>query len=134
MEFDVRYQLHKYILTNLTGILCIVGYETSGSPQENIRLHQSGGSPSHDIDRQDVLIQFISSYFSQTKSFEEISRVYGLLRNKFNILLPAVVVDKKNYLAVTAWRIVANQVPGEIGADEKGRFEYSVNFTVTIGS
>jgi hypothetical protein len=133
-ERDAAYQLDKYVRTLLPTLALIVGAETPKSPTENVCLRQSGGESAHDIDRQDVLFQFISSYFSQTKAYSEIMRVYNILRNRLSVLLPTATVDGIVYPAVTAWRIVAMQMPGYIGADEKGRHQWSVNFLITLGS
>jgi hypothetical protein len=133
-EREAVYQLDKYIRTFLPTLSLIVGVETPKSAIERVSVRQSGGDASYYLDRQDILFQFVSAYFSQTKSYAEIVKVYNILRNRFNFELPTVTVDGIVYPAVTAWRSVAVQVPGYTGADEKGRHRWSVNFLITLGS
>ena len=99
-------------------------------------LRQTGGEVQHDINRSDPVVQFLSRAGSSIVAKKQIDDVYELLKNKLGVLLPAKTIDEGTvreivYPAVKTYRIVPNQLPGYIGADNTNHEMWSVNFTIT---
>ena len=60
-----------------------------------------------------------------------IEAVYNLLKNKFGVLLPRVIVGDTEYEDVQTYQISPLQTPGYIGSTEENLEMFSFNLTIT---
>lgn len=126
------YNLAAFIESKLPALVLVYDDFTAASPEECTLIRGTGGTPSHYLPREDILVQFVSRFYDKRSGKSALDSVYDLLREQFHIVLPAVTIDEVTYPAVTAWRILPMQTPTFIGTDENGKNLHSVNFIVTI--
>ena len=126
------YNLAAFIEAEIPDIVLVYDDFTKASPEECTLIRDTGGTPSHDIDREDRMVQFLSRFFEKRLGKEALESVYDLLRRQFHITLPEVTLDSVTYPEVEAWRILPMQTPTYIGTDDNGKHMHSVNFIVTV--
>lgn len=74
--------------------------------------------------------QVITRDQSLTKAREFAYSIYGIINNKFGLILPSVIVNSLLYNSIHTGQISAIQQPYCLGPDEQGRTEYSTNYYV----
>lgn len=121
----------KYLQNNIATIEFVANAWTEESPVNSILVVCNGGEPSHFVSRTDWTIQILSRAENVVKSETQIDLVYKLLKNKFRILLPSVIVNEINYPEVQTYQIVPIQAPGYLGADNINLEMWSYNMIVT---
>lgn len=126
------YNLAAFIESKLPDLVLAYDDFTEVSPEECTLIRGSGGTPDHDLPREDHMVQCVSRFFDKRSGKGALDSVYELLRWQFHITLPEVTLDGVTYPAVKAWRILPMQTPTHIGTDENGKQLHSVNFIVTI--
>lgn len=126
------YNLAAYIESKLPSLVTVYDDFTASSPEDCTLIKETGGVPSHYIDKEDRTVQCVSRYSDYRAAKSASTSIYDILRQQFHIELPAVTLDGIAYPAVKAWRILPMQVPTYIGTTENGKHLYSVNFIVTI--
>lgn len=126
------YNLAAFIESRIPGIVLVYDDFTPASPEECTLIRDTGGTPSHDLPREDRMVQCLSRFYDKRLGRGAIESIYDLLRRQFHITLPEVTLDGVTYPAVVAWRILPMQTPTYIGTDDNGKHLHSVNFVVTI--
>lgn len=126
------YNLAAFIESRIPGIVLVCDDFTPASPEECTLIRDTGGTASHDLPREDRMVQCLSRFFDKRAGKSAIDSVYALLRQQFHITLPEVTLDGVTHPAVVAWRILPMQTPTYIGDDENGKALHTVNFIVTI--
>lgn len=108
----------------------IFGHSLVSSPDTCVVVLDSvGGSPEYDLtDYVEKHIQIISRSLSYNTARENALTIYAYLHGKAGETLPVVGTGPTYYANV----IEAVQHPYCIGQDEKGRWEFSVNFVFRI--
>lgn len=107
-----------------------VGFRPATAPDRCVVLLERtpGKADFYLADRIDYHLQVIARSPDLQEARSDAWAVHALLHGKAGIDLPQVNSGPR-YHAST---IEANQAPGWIGQDERGRHEYSVNFTFKI--
>jgi len=123
------FNLISYLRTQLPSLTFIS--EGENYNEEGIRVTQTGGEDNHDIDRIDFNVQLLSKYKKLFTSKNNIDSVYAILKNRFGLILPEVIIGALTYPEVTTYRIVPMQIPGYLGTDDNGYHMYSFNIIVT---
>lgn len=126
------YNLGAFIETELPAAVLVYDDFNPGCPETCVLIRETGGTPSHDLDREDRMVQCLSRDYDKNAGRAALENIYGLLRRQFHITLPEVELDGVTHPAVVAWRILPMQTPTYIGTDENGKHLHSVNFVVTI--
>lgn len=120
----------QFLKVNINDIEFVANAWTEESPINSILVICNGGEPSHFVSRTDWTIQILSRAESSVKSKMQIDLVYNLLKNRFRVKLPFVVVDKIDYPEVQTYQIVPIQAPGYLGADKINLEMWSYNLIV----
>lgn len=123
------FNLSEYVRLNTayTPITNGLDPETTG---DALLLIGSGGE---DLSRGLIVedtVQFISRFADRIEAYLAINSVNNLLKNRFSIELPQVIVDSVTYPAITVAQITPLQRPGYVGADSSGLHQWSVNYKV----
>ncbi len=126
------YNLGSFIEIALPSAVLVYDDLSPASPEACVLIKDTGGTPSHDLDREDRPIQCLSFNYDKRAGLNALTSIYDLLKRQFHIILPAVTLDGVTYPAIEAWRILPMQTPTYIGTDENGKHLHSVNFIVTI--
>lgn len=125
------YNLTQYLIINLAAIDFIANGWNPDSSKNSIMIRETGGDVKHFYNRTDWTVQILSRAEEVNIAKENIDNVYNLLKNKYGVLLPEVIVNSKTYLAVKTYQISPLQSPEYLGADEKHLELFSFNIIVT---
>lgn len=125
------YNLTQYLVTNLTALNFVTNGFNPDSAQDQVMISETGGEPQHFYRRTDWAVQVLSRAQTVDAAKRNIESVYALLKNKFGILLPQVVVSGVTYPAVRAYQISPIQTPAYLGATEENLEMFSFNLTIT---
>lgn len=108
----------------------IFGHRTPESPDRCVLVaFNAGGGVVFDLpDRQDVQVQILARSTSYKEAYDDSMIVFAALHGLAGISLPVLVTGE----AWEAMTIEAMNPPQYIGQDEKGRFEFSTNYTWRI--
>lgn len=125
-------EIAQYIEDNTDftiGTTLQVGHRTPEAPDECVAvLENAGGKPEFSIpDSVEKAVQILARAETYLTARNNAYIIYDLLHGKSGITLP--VVEGGEYLANV---IEAMSVPQPIGQDEKGLWEFSVNFVLRI--
>lgn len=124
------YNLVQYVKNLLPLISFVANGFAPDSPKNCVMLSDSGGDPKHWYSRTDWTVQIISRAPSMTIAKKQIDQVYDLLKNKFGVSLPSVVVDGITYPAKEAYQISPIQTPGYLGASDTHGEMFSFNIVI----
>ncbi len=107
-----------------------VGHRTQHAPDQcNVVLESAGGGLHFDLsDRVDKMIQIISRAKTYFKARADAWEIFNVLHGTAGWELPVITLGK-TYEAMT---IEALADPQSIGQDDKGRYEFSVNYIFRI--
>jgi hypothetical protein len=125
------YNLVQYVINNLSSLNIIANGFDPDSNSDQIMINVTGGEPQHFYNRTDWTVQILSRSKNVTTAKKQIEQVYNLLKNKFAIVLPQVIVDGVTYPTITAWQISPIQAPGYLGANQESIEMFSFNSIVT---
>lgn len=125
------YNLAQYLVVNLTSIDFVTNGFSPDSEQDQVMISETGGEPQHFYRRTDWAVQVLSRARTVDTAKRNITSVYNLLKNKFGILLPQVVVDGVTYPAIQTYQISPVQAPSYLGVTEENLEMFSFNLTIT---
>ena len=125
------YNLLQYLQDNLPDISFVVNGFSIDSEIDEIMIGETGGEPQHWYDRTDWAVQIISRSSNVTVAKQNIEAVYSLLKNKFGVLLPRVIVGDTEYEEVKTYQVSPLQTPGYIGSTEENLEMFSFNLIIT---
>jgi len=126
-------EITTYIANNtdfVIGTDLFAGHRPSNAPEECIVILENAGGATNFLltDKVDKAVQILSRAKTYFTARDNIYTVYNLLHGKSWIELPEVVSGVE-YIAMT---IEAITIPQSIGQDERGLYEFSVNFIFRI--
>jgi len=126
-------EICQYIEDNTSFIIgtdLFAGHRPSNAPEECIVILEDAGGGTNFLlpDKVDKAVQVLSRAKTFFTARDNIYTIYELLHGKSWIELPVVVAGNE-YIAMT---IEAITVPQSIGQDERGLYEFSVNFIFRI--
>lgn len=125
------YNLLQYLKDNLPEINFVVNGFGIDSKIDEVMIGETGGEPQHWYERTDWAVQFISRSSDVTVAKQNIEAVYNLLKNKFGVVLPRVIVGDTEYEEIKTFQISPLQTPGYIGSTEENLEMFSFNSTIT---
>ena len=125
------YNLLQYLKDNLPDINFVVNGFGVDSEQDEVMIGETGGEPQHWYNRTDWAVQFISRSGDVTVAKQNLEAVYNLLKNKFGVTLPRVVVGDTEYEEIKTYQISPLQTPGYIGSTEENLEMFSFNSIIT---
>lgn len=125
------FNLVEYISRRLPNLNIVANGFDPDSKEDQVMVSETGGEPQHFYDRTDWTIQVLSRSGSAAKARINIDAIYELLKNKFGVVLPRVVVDSVRFPRITAYQISPIQTPAYLGATVENLELFSFNLTVT---
>lgn len=100
-------------------------------PDDCIAVIEGSGDEQDWFDRLDSQLQFIARSKSRPKAREIAYKVYDLLKKKYGVVLPLVVVSGITYPSVKTWGIRPINTPQYVADDSSGRSMFSFNLDIT---
>jgi hypothetical protein len=123
------YNLVQYIDDNTSLTLNVNGFQPD-SQNDVVSINEGSGDEQPWFDRKDTTIQVLSRATDRTTARKNSYTVYDLIKKKYGLSLPTVVVSGDTYSSLTAWGIRPVNTPQYAYDDDNGRAIYS--FTVEI--
>lgn len=130
MSEAILNNLVQYLRDRALGITIVADVLTEESPINCVVISQSGGSPDHFYPRTDWRFQVLSRARASTDAKAACEKVYVVLKNKWDLVFPAVTVDGVVYPTVTGNQVSPIQTPAGIGADQANLFMWVFNLMV----
>jgi hypothetical protein len=124
------YNLAEYISNNTSLISNVNGFQPD-SDDDIISVNEGSGDERAWFDRKDTTIQILSRATDRTTARANSYTVYDLIKKKYGLLLPSVVVAGETFSAVTTWGIRPVMAPQYAYDDDNGRAVYSFSVEVT---
>ena len=125
------YNLLQYLKTNLPTIDFVANGWNPDSDQDTVMISETGGDPKHWYDRTDWAVQILSRGKNTNIAKENADDVYNLLKNRFGLTLPQVIVNGVVYEAIKTYQISPLQTPSYLGATPENLEMFSFNLTIT---
>jgi len=126
----VIYNMLQYLITNRPLINFVANGWNPDSNEDTIMISETGGDPQHWYDRTDWAVQVLSRAKNVEIAKENIESVYALLKNKFGLVFPQVIIGGVTYPQVITYQITPMQTPGYLGATPEHLEMFSFNLTI----
>ena len=124
------YNLAKYLIDNFPGYTFTVNGFQKDSPVNCINIMDTGGDTDHWYDRTEATAQILVRAHDNVIGKEQVDDVFDLMKNRFGLLLPSVVVNGITYPELQTAQISPMQLPESLGADDAGRFLWVFNLQI----
>lgn len=124
------YNLAQYLITNFPAYDFTVNGFQHDSPVNCINIRSTGGDLDHWYDRTEATAQILVRAHDNVIGKEQVDEVFNLMKNRFGLLLPEVIVNSVTYPEVQTAQISPIQIPESLGADDEGRFLWVFNLQI----
>jgi len=124
------YNLAEYIDQNTTLTINVNGFQPD-SQDTVLCINEGSGNERPWFDRQDTIIQILSRARDRTTARKNSYIAYDLIKKKYGLELPSVMVGSDTHSAVTTWAIRPVNMPQYAYDDDNGRAIYSFSVEIT---